>query len=242
MRGWLPFAGMFVVGSAAGVVGLRLVPLPGITGGGNPHRQSAEADAPQDQDAATAIHHEIRALRQELANLRTATGGRGDAARNEVDVVLSTGDPSAPPGQPTGTRTLAYWNELNAIMAKEAAMRAAPPQITAENALAFVGGRTRAFQFAGPAIRELNAHGVDPQVTAIARDIAEWYEAGLAIGQEAESLLGTADVATRQGSRGVTWRSREEQHRQRCLEINRRGEQVRRAMSQKYGLDFPKLL
>ncbi|MCC7084232.1 MAG: hypothetical protein IT427_04405 [Pirellulales bacterium] len=146
-----------------------------------------------------------------------------------------------PAASSTGQRTLAYWNKLNSIMAREAAMRSAPPQLTAANAISFVSNQTSAYEYAATAMRQLSTTGVDPQAVAIGRDIAAWYDQGVANSRSAESLLGSDDIASRQGAAGQGWSSAAKQHREQCLAINRRGEQLRQALSRRYGLDFPAL-
>src|SRR4029079_4222399 len=105
----------------------------------------------------------------------------------------------------TGVLTLAYWNNLNSIFARESAMRSAPPQLDAGNATSFVSGRTAAFQYAGDAVRRLDTRGVDPTLASFAQEIARWYDQVIANSRLAESLLGSSDVASRQGGPGQNW-------------------------------------
>jgi hypothetical protein len=144
-------------------------------------------------------------------------------------------------GRATGKRTLEYWNLLNSIMTTESTMRTAPPSITAGNAQAFVTQRSQAFEFAARTISALDTRSVDEEVVGIGREIAQWYQSGVTANANAQHLLAQADEATRKGAAGKSWRSSEEQHRQQCLEINRKGAEVRGRMSAKYGQDFPPL-
>ena len=68
-----------------------------------------------------------------------------------------------------------------------------------------------------------------------------WYNQGIANSHAAGSLLQSADIASRQGQPGQDWQAAEKQHREQCLQINRQGEQLRDALSRKYGVAFPKL-
>jgi hypothetical protein len=107
--------------------------------------------------------------------------------------------------------------------------------------MSFVSSQTSAYEYAAGAIRELSTSGVDPQAAAIGRDIAAWYDQGVANSRNATSLLGSDDVAARQGAAGQGWSSAEKQHREQCLAINRRGAQLRQELSRKYGIEFPAL-
>ncbi len=120
-------------------------------------------------------------------------------------------------------------------------MRSAPPQLIAANAGSFVSGRTQAFEYAAGAIRKLNAAGVDADVVALSGDLTQWYDQGLANSRQAESLLQSTDVDSRQGTPGQSWQAAERQHRNRCLEINQHGAQLQQSLSRKYGLRFPPL-
>jgi hypothetical protein len=186
------------------------------------------------------VAEELRALRTELAELRAAKEERPSERHRPHEVHAAK--PSERSQHEGGEATLAYWNRLNDVMAREAAMRAAPPKLTADNALSFVTGSADAYTYAAGAIRALDPAGVDPQATALAQEIAVWYDQGAANSREAGSLLQSNDVAARQGQSGKTWKTSAEEHRKQCLEINKRGERLRGELSHKYGLKFPKLL
>jgi hypothetical protein len=242
-KSWLLIVVMFIAGLGGGAMVMTL--LTSNTAEPKPSAQTtAEADginsATNNQVAASATEaatqEEIRSLREEVEQMRAAT-------RNEIvnGAVVAAKQPATASRPNVGQRTLAYWNQLNGIMAREAAMRAAPPQLTAGNAMSFVSSQSSAFEFAGSAIRQLNTKGIDPQAAGIGREIAAWYEKGVANSRQAESLLGSDDVAARQGAAGQGWSSAEKQHREECLAINRRGEQLRQELTRKYGLEFPAL-
>jgi hypothetical protein len=109
------------------------------------------------------------------------------------------------------------------------------------NAGSFVSGRTQAFEYAASAIRKLNAAGIDAEVVALAQDLAQWYDEGIANSRQAESLLQSSDIASRQGTPGKSWQTTERHHRDRCLEINQHGAQLQQSLSRKYGVTFPSL-
>lgn len=140
-----------------------------------------------------------------------------------------------------GETTLAYWNRLNDVIAKEAAMRAAPANVTAGNAAGFVDARLQAGRFASGALRELDATGVDPEVVAISRELVAWYDEEVTLNTKAQTLLKSSDIAARKGGAGSSWRAGEERHQRTCAEINRRAAELRTRLTARYGLEFPPL-
>jgi hypothetical protein len=203
----------------------------------SPVAAATPSKAPEEIALQTETARELRALRAELAELRHHEAATERRERPARAAQPEREDPSVAIGQ----ATLAYWNQLNDIMIREAAMRAAPPKLTAGNAMSFVTGQSDAYEFAAKAIRRLDAAQVDPRVRALADEIAVWYDQGAVNSREASSLLQNNDVATRQGQAGKSWKSGAESHRKQCLEINARGEKLRSELSRTYGLAFPKL-
>ena len=142
----------------------------------------------------------------------------------------------------SGNRTLAYWNALNDIIAKEGEMRAPPTSISAANAGTFLTSRTSAAKYAAKGITALDARGVDPELLSHAGDLAGWYRDETKLSERGSFLLEKADVKTRKGTGGNQWKSDEEQHRQKCDELNQRGKLLQEKFAKKYRLEFPPLL
>jgi hypothetical protein len=243
-KSWITFAVMFLVGLGGGALAFHLATR--MTNDVRPVASAAletnPATAVRDADShSSTTTEEIRLLREEVALLR-ATGKTNPENQSRVEVERPTSSPAKQTSAAsTGQRTLAYWNKLNGIMSREAAMRSAPPQLTAANAMSFVSSQASAYEFAAGAIRQLSTSGVDPQAANIGREIAAWYDQGIANSKGAESLLGSDDVAARQGAAGQGWSATEKQHREQCLAINRRGAQLRQELTRKYGIEFPPL-
>ncbi len=244
-KSWISFAIMFVAGVAGGVVVLTwLASTNGAAKTSISNNSDVVSSNQIETSSSTAELQELRLLREEVEQLRAAAhmNVAHESANNfSASAQTIAQQPSASASSSVGQRTLAYWNELNSIMSREAAMRAAPPQITAGNAMSFVSGRTGAFEFASSAIQQLSTKGVDPKAVNLGRQIAAWYRQGIANSRSAESLLGSGDIAARQGAAGQGWSAAEKQHREQCLAINQRGEQLRQELTRKYGLSFPAL-
>lgn len=135
--------------------------------------------------------------------------------------------------------TLAYWNQLNAILDQESSLRVAPDEVTEANALPFVELRARAAEFAAESLRKLDTEQVDAEVVALGQELAGWYDDGAKLNREAAYLLEEGTTEARQGARGETWKTGEQTHRQQCDLLNRRGELVRQQMTAKYEIAFP---
>lgn len=195
---------------------------------------------------------QVAEMEKELAALQTTS-----KTNNDRDVIAEPAPPStAPDTQPVSTvspgsseetaslgdATLVYWTQLNAIIAQEAAMRAAPVGgVTASNAGGFLDARVQAAEFATTNIRDLETKGVDTKVIALGGDLAKWYEAGHDVAEQGLHLMTKATPEERQGAPGKKYQAAERALSKQVNEINNDGERIRRAMSEKYGRDFPPL-
>jgi hypothetical protein len=140
-----------------------------------------------------------------------------------------------------GRSTLAYWNGLNDVISKEAAMRSSPERgVDASNAQAFLESRISAGAFAADAIDALDTTGVDPDVVSLAHDLAKWYRDGAAVAEHGKKLL-SSDPSSRRGAPGQQYQASERRHAASVDALNSRGAALRDRMASKYGLDFPEL-
>ena len=55
-------------------------------------------------------------------------------------------------------------------------------------------------------------------------------------------LLNDADEDTRRGHAGTSWGESEKQHHKSVDSLNRRGDELRDQMIERYGIEFPDLL
>jgi hypothetical protein len=179
--------------------------------------------------------------------IRAAAAGGNAADRTARPAASALADrPSArtPDARPaksvSGPATLAYWNGLNEIIARETSMRAAPAELTAANVGGFVDARIKAARFASSAIRDLDGAAVDPDALALGKELDAWYRDEIANNERAKSLLGASD-STRKGAGGKSWRASEERHNRQCADINRHGSDLRARLTRKYSLAFPPL-
>lgn len=204
-------------------------------------RPAQTEPSPADSATHDSLQAGAKAQRSAASQPPSRSGGRA-ASASEPRSAPKAASPAAPTVKgPNGPATLAWWNGLNSVIAREAVMRTAPANLTAANAGGFMEARIQAGRFAASAIAELDGTSVDPDALALGRDLVAWYQEEAALAERANSLLGSNDVAARKGSAGNAWKSSEEQHGKKVDEINRRGATLRTRLSGKYGLAFPAL-
>lgn len=207
--------------------------------------------APEGQDiSAMDVDTQIAAIREQYGLPAQSSQQQGHA----VQAASDSGHTATPlprskksrkkqvQSNDEGQATLAYWNRVNDIIAREAEMRTAPSDITAANAEGFVAARLRAFRYAATALGGLKARNVDPEVASHVQHLIVWYEEGAELNQHATHLLNDASDEERKGSEGRSWQDAEKDHYESVQRLNQRGQALRKRMTQRYGIDFPALL
>ena len=233
-----------------GVVGGFVV--TSMVGGSDSDTADAEPVVVQENvadDPSTAVADEIRQLREDLlAEVREQIANEKSAVSNQprdnfaAERAAQQSAAADAQRQEMGQRTLAYWNELNNIMLREEQMRKAPMGgLTAQNVKNFLKRRGQANKYAADAIHRLPTELVDPAVIAQASAIAGWYNHGSQVNDTADHLVSKGSGSERRGAPGEAWKQAEQQHNQSVDDINRRGDELRQQMIQKYGLPFPDL-
>lgn len=221
-----------------------------------------ETVSPEDLLVQPSPEEEISRLKQQLADLQRQLE-RIQVSTVSVDVAQAvpgeqmtgpTPSPSnesvsdQPPPSPTGQRppsgpfTLRYWNELNAIIDQEAALRAVPASgISSANAASFFEARIRAARYAVDAIGALETEGVDPRAESLAGMLVEWYENGRTVAETGRDLLTRGSTARRKGAAGEQYREAEQSHARAVDRINAEGKRLQADFSKDYRLEFPPL-
>lgn len=195
------------------------------------------------------LRKEVESLRRQIDELKSTpvsvvredTSATGSFPVGAPAAAAHPAAQAASGSSPTGAATLAYWNRMNDIILREAALRAAPlGGITAANASGFLDARIGASKYAVDALRQLDPRGVDERVVDLGGQLANWYSDGRKVAESGKALL-TRGSVQRQGSAGRQYQAAERDHAERVNALNAAGAQVRLDMARKYDLDFPPL-
>jgi len=184
--------------------------------------------------AATTVSEPVAAAPAPVPSSRPAPVGGSTTVRPRT----------APrtPQQPTGRATLNYWNRMNSVIAREAIMRTAPAGgVTASNAGSFLDRRIAAGEYAATELAKLDTTGVDPEVVALAGEVAAWYRDGVTVCRTGKDLFSGRNSGPDMRAATEQYKASEKAHAAAVNGVNARGKEVRDAMSRKYSLTFPPL-
>lgn len=186
---------------------------------------------------------QLRELRREVSLLRSdRVAPEPTTANVRPAEYLRSQQASSAQKAEQGRRTLAYWNKLNDIMENEESMRRVPfGGLTKSNAANFMKRRDKAGRFAIAAFDKLDDKLVDPDAVDLAREIRDWYAAGVELNRQGSELHRSNDAQARQGTAGKSWGDATKHHNQSVAELNRRGDRLQEKLTQRYGLRFPDL-
>ncbi len=211
---------------------------------------SGERDRLKQELDKARLEWEVAELRRQLASVKKPSAAVDESpvvatspVSTQRDDVRGHQPTTAASDGPTGRPTLEYWNEMNAVIAQEARMRATPAGGIASAGIAgsFLDARIRAAEFASQCILDLDPTGVDPAVTTLAQHLIEWYQEARSVAETGRSLMEQGNPQQRQGSAGQQYQDAERRHAKNVDTVNAEGEQVRRSMSKTYRLEFPPL-
>jgi hypothetical protein len=162
----------------------------------------------------------------------------GDPAGATADSATpSSEDPEA--GSPADV-TLAYWNRLRELINEEETTRTQGEANAAGDGRAMLYAQAKAFRQAAEAIGGMDAEGVDPEATALAEALEEWYEQAADLSDEG-TRLDEGDLASSSGPLGRRWHSAKKQQSERLDLLTRKIVSVQGKLSARYRKTFPDL-
>jgi len=237
------FVAAFLVGSIGGAWLLFGFGSSSAATDSNPvasvSRSSSGLEQLQLENQLLAAELEKQQLQLGLAKLRQQAGGHAVSENGLVQVPAPREVPE--PAVSPGERTLAFWNEMNNIIDREAQMRTVPAGgVNDNNASRFIDARVAAGEYAVQAFAALESKSVDRDVVALSKQLGDWYAKGVAICKTGQEVLGS-DAATRRGQAGLSWKAGEFTHAAAVNALNKQGATVRAAMTKKHGIAFPPL-
>ena len=196
----------------------------------------AAANAPTTQELAESVQKELVALRQEIAALRTAqfdgtasSGGDGSAQNlPAVDVQ-----------ELTRRASQEYWVRLQIVVQNEIALqRDAESAATDGNATKVAALKGRISRLTASAIRALPIANVDPAAVTLAKDIANWYEQGARLYDQAVAIWESSARTSSGGQLSKDWEQAQIQHRNEGRLLGDQVAAVRDSLTRRFGEGF----
>jgi len=196
----------------------------------------AEADAPTAQELAESVQKELIALRQEIAALRTAQLDGHSAPGGEAGTEDSS---DVDPQQLTKQATLVYWARLQIVVQNEIALqRDAESAATNGNATKVAALKGRISRLTASAIRALPITGVDPAAVTLAKDLANWYEQGAQLFDQAVAIWESSARGSSGGQLSKEWEQAQIQHRNEGRLLGDQVAAVRDSLTRRFGEGF----
>lgn len=208
----------------------------------NAETMAAERDRLQAELEALKLKQEVAELQLKLDRMNTSPVSTALRSSSEGESTHRVGTESTEPTSASiGETTLEFWNRMNDVIDREAAMRSTPQGgVSASNAADFLDARVQAAEYAVDALRKLKSTGVDNRAVEVAEALTAWYEQGREVAQTGRDLM-TQPPGARQGAAGKRYQADEKTYSQAVNEVNALGERARQELSQAYGMRFPAL-
>ncbi|HEY4232573.1 MAG TPA: hypothetical protein VGM76_04050 [Lacipirellulaceae bacterium] len=198
------------------------------------------ADAPTPEQLARHVEDELVALRQEITALRTSRDASPDASGKPEPAAGAGTLPSK--SASVKTLSLAYWTRLCDIVRDETALQAdSESAATQSNATQVAALKSRVCRFASSAIQAIPTEGVDPAATEFGKQLAQWYDHGGDLYEEAVRIW--ESPARGQDGHPLTdaWNETKAQHANEERLMNERGAVVRDSLVRRFGDEFAAL-
>jgi hypothetical protein len=195
-----------------------------------------EANAPTPQELAESVQKELIALRQEIAALRTSQYDGLAAASQEGG---GQNAPTVDTQQLTKLATLEYWSRLQIVVQNEIALqRDAESAATDGNATKVAALKGRISRLTASAIRALPIVHVDPVAVTLAKDIANWYEQGATLYDQAVAIWESSARSSGGGQLSKDWEQAQIQHRNEGRLLGDQVAAVRDSLTRRFGEGF----
>lgn len=193
--------------------------------------------APSREELTESVKNELVALREEISSLRDAQPKDSTAAAtNDRQNSANSADE---PERTAQQATVEYWNRLGKIARnRHSLQQEAEKSATADNAAKVAKLKARISRLSVNAIYALPTKGVDSSLVAFSRELADWYESGAVLNEDAIQIWGS-------GSQGNNpqlaneWQRAHAQFENEGRLLQGRADAIRGALTQHYGLDIP---
>jgi hypothetical protein len=194
---------------------------------------------PTHAELAASVRNELVSLRQEITSLRETH----QATAAAIPAVEPGDSSDAAPHEAAGNSeqaSLEYWKRLSEIVHSQATLQFdAESAATQGNATKVAALKGRVSRMSATAIHALSTKNVDPSLVTFGREIADWYESGATLYDEAVQIWGSPSQG--QGSSPLTkeWQQAHAQFGNEGQVLRGRAATVGEALTQQFGVEFP---
>ena len=196
----------------------------------------SEAQAPTTQELAESVQKELVALRHEITALRTSQLD-GFASPNGKGIAQNM--PTVDAQQLTKQASLEYWARLQIVVQNEIALQSdAESAATDGNATKVAALKGRISRLTASAIRALPIANVDPAAVTLAKDIANWYEQGARLFDQAVTIWESSARSSSGGKLSNEWEQAQIQHRNEGRLLGDQVAAVRDSLTRRFGEGF----
>jgi hypothetical protein len=197
--------------------------------------------APTPAQLAEAVQEELVALRHEITALRTTRHTPPAAGTNPSPTVAAVPE-SADAHQLAKQASLDYWSRIHDIVRGQAALQLdAESAATEGNATKVAALKGRISRFSSRAIRAIPTNHVDPAAVALAKELAQWYENGGLLYDQAVQIW--ESPARGQSGPQITkeWEHARLQHRNESRLLGDQIAAVRDSLTRRFGEGFAEI-
>jgi len=191
---------------------------------------------PSQAELAANVQKELVALREEISTL----SGSHDAQPVDAPPVAETDSSTSQVNSPQQA-TLEYWKQLAQVIHSQYVLQLdAEAAATQGNATKVAALKGRVNRLTASSIRALASKNVDRAAANFGAELANWYESGADLYDEAVQVWGTT---TGQGNPQLAkeWQQAHVQFANEGQLLRGRATTVRDALTQQFGVEFPQL-
>jgi hypothetical protein len=197
--------------------------------------------APSQAELAASVQNELVALRQEVTSLSETTGSEASASAT----IATPSAPAAANGKSADNAkdaTLNYWQQLAQIVHNQYKLQVdAETAATEGNATKVAALKGRVSRLTATSIRAIPTKNVDRSATDFGSDLANWYDSGATLYDEAVQVWGTNAGGQSNPQLAKEWQQAHVQFTNEGQLLRGRATTVRDALTQQFGVEFSPL-
>ena len=189
---------------------------------------------PSQAELAKSVQNELVALRHEITSLRDT-----HPAQAETKVPETTAATTANPEELTKRATLEYWQKLYDVVHRQATLQVGAESAATEgNATKVAALKARISRFSGSAIRALPTTNVDPAAAEFGTALADWYETGASVYDEAVQVWESPARGDAKEQLTTAWDQKQTQYQNEGRLLVDRATGIRDSLVRRFGDGF----